>query len=149
MSLNPVYFCNNCGLTQPKATSTLKTCTRCRMVKYCNAECQKADRPFHKNDCHPLRAYFSDELDNEMYLNYLLDIYIIQARKNQDYYGFERVIEIFNVEEFTSHEEYGATCWSVLAESYMNLGLNDQAAEAMEKAKAHPQLVKLAINILF
>jgi hypothetical protein len=39
--------CASCG----KASDALKTCTGCRSVKYCNVQCQKIHRKFHKEIC--------------------------------------------------------------------------------------------------
>lgn len=40
--------CNNKGCTN---STKLKICTRCKDVKYCSTECQKADWPVHKQIC--------------------------------------------------------------------------------------------------
>ena len=42
--------CANCGKGEEGANS-LKVCTACKMVKYCNVACQKAHRPQHKKEC--------------------------------------------------------------------------------------------------
>jgi len=42
--------CANCGKGEEGANS-LKVCTACKMVKYCNVACQKAHRSQHKKDC--------------------------------------------------------------------------------------------------
>ena len=47
---NAMLFCANCGKGEEGANS-LKVCTACKMVKYCNVACQKAHRPQHKKDC--------------------------------------------------------------------------------------------------
>jgi len=39
--------CNTCGT----ASDTLKHCTRCRKVYYCDRNCQQADWPRHKSTC--------------------------------------------------------------------------------------------------
>ena len=39
----------------------LKTCTACKLVKYCNATCQKAHRPKHKKECKKRAAELHDE----------------------------------------------------------------------------------------
>jgi len=40
-------ICANCGKGEESAND-LKACTACKMVKYCNRECQIAHRPQHK-----------------------------------------------------------------------------------------------------
>ena len=42
-----VKQCASCG----KASSTLKRCTACKSVWYCNVSCQKAHRKIHKKEC--------------------------------------------------------------------------------------------------
>ena len=37
--------CANCG---PQSAGDLKTCKACKLVNYCNRECQIAHRPLHK-----------------------------------------------------------------------------------------------------
>ena len=38
-----------------------KTCNGCKMVKYCNASCQKAHRPMHKKECRKRAIELHDE----------------------------------------------------------------------------------------
>ena len=42
--------CANCGKGE-EAGIKLKACTACKLVKYCNRECQIAHRPQHKKEC--------------------------------------------------------------------------------------------------
>jgi len=49
-SIQNMSMCANCGKGEEDAKS-LKTCVACKMVKYCNATCQKAHRPQHKKAC--------------------------------------------------------------------------------------------------
>ena len=42
--------CANCGKGEEEI-GNLKSCVACKMVKYCNAACQKAHRPQHKKAC--------------------------------------------------------------------------------------------------
>ena len=139
MSLKPEYFCSNCLLSQPKATSTLKTCKRCRMVKYCDVTCQKSDFPLHKADCRIFKDHVTDLANGIDFLDYpfmLLDIYMEQARKSYNYYTYERVVEVFNVDHYTNHEQCGGTVWFTLAECYLNLGLHDKALEAFGNGRS-------------
>jgi len=52
-----VSICANCG----KEGDDLKSCTACKMVKYCNRECQIAHRPQHKKECRKRLAELHDE----------------------------------------------------------------------------------------
>ena len=54
VSVMPV--CANCG----KGGTDLKSCTACKMVKYCNRECQIAHRPQHKKKCRRHAAELHD-----------------------------------------------------------------------------------------
>ena len=49
--------CANCG----KTGSKLKSCTACKLVKYCNRECQIVHRPQHKKECRKRAAELHDE----------------------------------------------------------------------------------------
>ena len=50
--------CAACG----KGGDGLKTCTACKLVKYCNATCQKTHRPVHKKECKRRAAELHDEV---------------------------------------------------------------------------------------
>jgi len=52
-----VSVCANCG----KEGSKLKSCTACKLVKYCNRECQIAHRPQHKKECRKRASELHDE----------------------------------------------------------------------------------------
>jgi len=54
---NEVSVCANCG----KEGDNLKSCTACKMVKYCNRDCQIAHRPQHKKACKKRVAELHDE----------------------------------------------------------------------------------------
>jgi len=53
-----VSVCANCG---SKEVNSLKSCTACKMVKYCNRDCQIAHRPQHKKECRKRAAELHDE----------------------------------------------------------------------------------------
>ena len=55
-----VVTCANCGKGEEGAID-LKFCTACRMVKYCNRDCQITHRPQHKNSCKKRAAELHDE----------------------------------------------------------------------------------------
>ena len=61
MSLNEPMMCANCGKGEEGAID-LKFCTACKMVKYCNRDCQIAHRPQHKRACKKRAAELHDEL---------------------------------------------------------------------------------------
>ena len=52
--------CANCGKGED-SNGELKTCTACKMVKYCSRDCQKAHRPQHKKECRKRAAELHDE----------------------------------------------------------------------------------------
>ena len=52
--------CANCGKGEETGI-TLKACTACKLVKYCNRECQIAHRPQHKRECKKRAAELHEE----------------------------------------------------------------------------------------
>ena len=60
ISTDNISTCANCGKGEENGTK-LKTCTACKLVKYCNRECQIAHRPQHKKECRERAA----ELHNQ------------------------------------------------------------------------------------
>ena len=57
---NEVSVCANCGKGEEESDK-LKACTACKMVKYCNRECQIAHRPQHKRECRRRAAELHDK----------------------------------------------------------------------------------------
>ena len=53
-------MCANCGKGEEDSVA-LKNCVACKMVKYCSAECQKAHRSQHKEECRKRAAELHDE----------------------------------------------------------------------------------------
>ena len=53
-------ICANCGKGE-ESTNSLKACTACKMVKYCNRECQIAHRSQHKKECKKRAAELHEE----------------------------------------------------------------------------------------
>ena len=56
-----VTSCANCGKGEECAID-LKACTACKMVKYCNRDCQIAHRPQHKKACKKRAKELQDEV---------------------------------------------------------------------------------------
>ena len=54
---NKMKKCAACG----ESGDGLKTCTACKLVKYCSVACQKTHRPQHKKECKKLAAELFDE----------------------------------------------------------------------------------------
>ena len=52
--------CANCGKGE-ECSGNLKACTACKLVKYCNRNCQIAHRPHHKKTCKKRAAELHDE----------------------------------------------------------------------------------------
>ena len=52
--------CANCGKGE-ESSSDLKACTACKLVKYCNRDCQIAHRPQHKKACKKRATELRDE----------------------------------------------------------------------------------------
>ena len=55
-----IILCSNCGKGEESA-GDLKACTACKMVKYCNRDCQIAHRKQHKKECKKRAAELHDE----------------------------------------------------------------------------------------
>ena len=55
-----IITCANCGKGE-ESIGDLKACTACKLVKYCNRECQIAHRPLHKKACKKRAAELHDE----------------------------------------------------------------------------------------
>jgi hypothetical protein len=53
--------CASCGIAQVDEIK-LKTCTACKLLRYCSVECQKKHRPQHKRACKKRMAELRDEL---------------------------------------------------------------------------------------
>jgi len=58
--LEPTSTCANCGKGE-EAGNNLKSCTACKLVKYCSRECQIAHRPQHKKECKKKAKELHDE----------------------------------------------------------------------------------------
>ena len=52
--------CANCGKGE-ESSGDLKACTACKMVKYCNRDCQISHRSQHKKACKKRAAELYDE----------------------------------------------------------------------------------------
>lgn len=54
-----VLVCANCGKGEEESDK-LKSCNACKLVKYCNRECQIAHRSQHKRECRKRAAELHD-----------------------------------------------------------------------------------------
>lgn len=54
------HICGNCA-KEESSDNNLKSCTSCKMVKYCNIQCQKAHRKKHMERCTKQAARLHDE----------------------------------------------------------------------------------------
>ena len=57
---NTTTACANCGKGE-ESSGDLKACVACKLVKYCNRDCQIAHRPLHKKACKKRAAELHDE----------------------------------------------------------------------------------------
>ena len=60
LPMSTTNTCANCGKGEENS-GDLKACTACKLVKYCNRECQIAHRPQHKKSCKKRAAELHDE----------------------------------------------------------------------------------------
>ena len=58
--MNSTSTCANCGKDEDDSIK-LKTCTACKMVKYCSRDCQITHRPQHKKECKKRAKELHDE----------------------------------------------------------------------------------------
>ena len=49
-TIDTITTCGNCGKGE-ESSGDLRACTACKLVKYCNRDCQIAHRPLHKKAC--------------------------------------------------------------------------------------------------
>ena len=56
----PDNTCANCGKGE-ESSEDLKSCTACKLVRYCNRDCQIAHRPVHKKLCKKRAAELHEE----------------------------------------------------------------------------------------
>ena len=60
-NINDIITCAACGKGEESGDINLKSCVACKMVKYCNRDCQIAHRPQHKKACKKRAAGLYDE----------------------------------------------------------------------------------------
>ena len=58
--MSTINTCANCGKGE-ESSDSLKACTACKMVNYCNRECQLAHRSQHKKACRKRAAELHDK----------------------------------------------------------------------------------------
>jgi hypothetical protein len=57
---NDPTTCANCGQEETEEAK-LKACRACKLVKYCNKDCQISHRPLHKKKCKKRSAELHEE----------------------------------------------------------------------------------------
>ena len=149
MSLQPEYFCSWCHEKQPKETSTLKTCSRCGLVKYCGRECQRADYQDHKYTCREIKKYSKsgigyddipeeyahpnagaiEEMESqyaEEAAHYIIgSICFAYAEKNDSYYAYEKAKEEFEKVLNPPWNDYDSTFHAFEFLTFIHLNLGD------------------------
>ena len=81
------YFCNNsavCGYSEETnaPNSSLKTCVRCELVKYCSKDCEIQKRPEHHVVCKERRNHLRRLTELKKDLNV---VYNLRFRQNQEH----------------------------------------------------------------
>ena len=81
------YFCNNsavCGYSEETnaPNSSLKTCVRCELVKYCSKDCEIQKRPEHHVVCKERRNHLRRITELKKDLNV---VYNLRFRQNQEH----------------------------------------------------------------
>ena len=76
--------CGNCG------DGGLKACTSCRLVKYCDRDCQRRHWPTHKSDCKRAVEQFQEELFSESSRNEDCPVCFLPLPLSQDFLGGPR-----------------------------------------------------------
>ena len=59
--MTTVSYCADCGKEEVEGITSLKACKSCKLVKYCNVNCQKNHWPTHKKACKKRSAELRDE----------------------------------------------------------------------------------------
>ena len=70
--INALIYCANCN--KKAEPFTLKMCTACRSVSYCNVDCQKAHRKHHKHQCKQDAQYITTTTNPDYVAKYCVDI---------------------------------------------------------------------------
>ena len=155
MSLKSEYFCSACNKRQSISTSSLKTCTRCSVVQYCDRICQKNDYKDHKYFC--LAAQQKHEGGAKMaqvlrqidipksfgakwgqimgdFTNFynLGQFYFDFAENNNSYLGFEKAAEYFEklYNEDTNGSYYDKEFLTFI---YLRMGKTQKVKHILEK----------------
>ena len=160
MSLKPEYFCSYCKYSEPIENSTLKTCTACYGVKYCDKICQEKHFTQHKNECkkdftkkfHEIIGSISCcfKEDTKVYcLNGCFQFVLGQhyykiAEKYQSYFAYQRAAEVFEtiLELKLEEQDLYMYPYEYLCFVYLNLGHYEKAEKL---AKLY--WVKNSVNI--
>ena len=113
-----VSVCANCGKGEEES-GKLKACTACKLVKYCNRECQIAHRPQHKKECRKRAAE-------------LLDIELFKQPPNPN---GDCPICFLRMPLMNSGSRYQSCCGKVICSGYFHAPVYDREGNKVDDDK--------------
>ena len=122
MSLPKELFCVKCKSTN----GDLLSCSRCKVVKYCDRKCQGADFKVHKKLCSIIAKKEGNLRHKALYC---------EARRTESLLAYQAVQEIFDdiFENNNDSEKIPFETFTQAFMTYMNLGLLEKAQKVHEK----------------
>ena len=122
------YYCNNtevCGYSEEinAPTSSLKSCVRCDLVKYCSKDCEIEKRPEHHVVCKERNNHLRQINDLKKDLNVVYNLEKLEketyemAEEKVDYHLFEKAYEFFRLSIEYCRPEQGSEMAETIAKT--------------------------------